>query len=132
IMVEQNNVPARNPVKMAYIWRDIERRAQHYCLPFKPGVPYPVDPDLLANRVATLACEEGWGSRLVPSLYRHWFADHKPPHERENLEATLRALGQEPAAVLARADSAEARGALEANTAAARELGIFGAPTFVV
>jgi 2-hydroxychromene-2-carboxylate isomerase len=26
IMVEQNNIPARNAVKMAYTWRDIERR----------------------------------------------------------------------------------------------------------
>jgi 2-hydroxychromene-2-carboxylate isomerase len=31
IMIEQNNIPFRNkPIKAAYMWRDIERRAAKY------------------------------------------------------------------------------------------------------
>ena len=61
IMVEQNNRPfAGKPVKLAYMWRDLERRAQRHGIPFASIPPYPVDTDGLANRVATLAAAEGW------------------------------------------------------------------------
>src|SRR5213080_1273656 len=56
LMIEQNNRPfAGKPVKMAYMWRDLERRAQRHRIPFARIPPYPVDADGLANRVATLA-----------------------------------------------------------------------------
>ena len=43
IMVEQNNIPFRTkPVKLAYMWRDIERRAALYGLPFAGLAPYPL------------------------------------------------------------------------------------------
>jgi 2-hydroxychromene-2-carboxylate isomerase len=33
VMVEQNNIPFKDkPVKTAYMWRDIERRAEAYSL----------------------------------------------------------------------------------------------------
>jgi 2-hydroxychromene-2-carboxylate isomerase len=95
-------------------------------------VPYPVDPDLLANRVAVVAAEDGWCPEFATAIYRGWFADHKPPHDLENLQTVLRSLKQDPAAVLARADSADIRAKLDGETAAARELGIFGAPTFAI
>jgi hypothetical protein len=40
IMIEQNNRPfVGKPVKLAYMWRDVERRAGQYGIPFKsiPG-----------------------------------------------------------------------------------------------
>jgi 2-hydroxychromene-2-carboxylate isomerase len=43
IMIEQNNIPFRTkPVKLAYMWRDIERRAALYGLPFAGPAPYPL------------------------------------------------------------------------------------------
>lgn len=129
IMVEQNNIPRNNPVKLKYVWRDIERRAARHGLPFRPGLPYPVDPDLRANRVAVVAAEEGWCEAYAKAAYRAWFADHVAPGEPL---ALLRELGKDAGKVLARADSEETRRRLDAETDAARALGIFGAPTFAV
>src|SRR5215472_5900288 len=55
ILVEQNNTAfARNPVRLAYNWRDIERRAQRLGIPFQGRPSYPVDPELLALRVGVV------------------------------------------------------------------------------
>jgi 2-hydroxychromene-2-carboxylate isomerase len=129
IMVEQNNIPRNNPVKMAYSWRDLERRALRHGLPFKPGAPYPVDAHGLANRVAVVAAEEGWCEEFATATFRAWFQDHVAPG---NPAAVLSALGKDAAAVMARADSAGIRQRFDDDTDAARRLGIFGAPTFVV
>ena len=41
VMVEQKNIPFSNkPVKLAYMWRDIERRASQYKLDPKIPAPY--------------------------------------------------------------------------------------------
>ena len=56
LMIEQNNRPfVGKPLKLKYMWRDLERRAARHGIPFKAIPPYPVDPDLLNNRVASLA-----------------------------------------------------------------------------
>ena len=55
IMIEQKNIPFSNkPVKSAYMWRDIERRAENYLLKPKLPVPYPLAELPLANRIAIL------------------------------------------------------------------------------
>jgi 2-hydroxychromene-2-carboxylate isomerase len=132
IMIEQNNIPFRGkPVKMAYMWRDIERRAARYGLPFKHSPPYPVDPENLANRVGVLAALEGWCPEYTRASYAAWFLEGKAPGEPEHLAALLRRLGRDPAAVMARAESAEIRGKYAAETDVARKLGIFGSPSFV-
>lgn len=129
IMVEQNNT-SRPPAKMRYIWRDLERRTRAHALPFRPTPPYPVDPELRALRVGTVAAVEGWCPEFSRAVFSAWMQDHKAPHE--NLEATLRSLGRDPAAVLDQADTPATRVALDAQTDVARELDIFGAPTFAI
>ena len=60
IMREQNNSPfAGKPVKMGYMWRDIERRAAGYGLPVKVPAPYPLKEFDLANRLAVLPPKAG-------------------------------------------------------------------------
>ena len=133
IMLEQNNIPFRGkPAKMHYMWRDIERRAARYGIPFD-GIPtYPVDPEALANRVGVVAASEGWRPAYTKATYRAWFLEDKPPGEPGNLIATLRGLDKDPDAVVSRADSREIRDRYDSETALAREMGIFGSPTFVV
>lgn len=121
IMIEQNNIPRNNPVKMKYTFRDVERRARRHRLPFKPGLPYPVDPDLVANRVALVAAEEGWCEKYVTATYRAWFTEHVAPGNPAVLPE-----------VIARANSEGIRRRFDEETDAARRLGIFGAPTFAV
>src|SRR3954453_2832010 len=61
LMIEQNNRPfIGKPVKLAYMWRDLERRAHRHAVPFRTIPHYPNDADELANRVATIAALEGW------------------------------------------------------------------------
>jgi len=133
ILQEMNHVPfADKPAKAAYMWRDIERRAAMYGMPVKVPAPYPAKASIMANLVATVGMREGWGGDFIRAAYRRWFMLGEETGSEPNLTESLREIGQNPAAVLAAADSAETREALAAETAAAKELGIFGSPTFVV
>jgi len=133
IMREQNNIPfAAKPVKMGYMWRDIERRAAMYGLPIRVPAPYPLQEFDLANRVSIVGLNEGWGRDYIAASYRRWFVDGEEPGLEPNLTASLAAAGQDPARVVAFARSGEIGGLYAAATGQARGLGIFGSPTFVV
>jgi 2-hydroxychromene-2-carboxylate isomerase len=62
--------------------------------------------------------------------YAAWFLENKDPGEVEHLSAILRRIGQDPAAVIARANGETVRGKYASETDEARNLGIFGSPTF--
>jgi 2-hydroxychromene-2-carboxylate isomerase len=131
IMIEQNNRPfVGKPVKMQYMWRDVERRARRYGIAFRSVPDYPVDPDGRANRVAIVAAADGWCPAYTKAIYRSWFLENQAPGDPSHLRSILSQLGKDPEAVLSRADSPEVRAALAAETEQARQLGIFGSPTF--
>jgi 2-hydroxychromene-2-carboxylate isomerase len=133
IMVEQKNIPfAGKPVKAAYMWRDIERRADRYGVPIVVPVPYPLEHLALANQVALVGTREGWGADYVVETYRRWFQDGQPSGSEPNLSESLKCVGQDPDRVIALARSDEIEMALQKNTETAKDLGVFGAPTFVV
>jgi 2-hydroxychromene-2-carboxylate isomerase len=132
IMKEMENFPASKPAKLAYSWRDAERRARAYGLPFRPTPPYPIKEYELANRVAVVGALEGWCPAYVRATYRRWFGEHAEPGAEPNLGDSLREIGQEPERVRARAEADDVRAAYRAATDEARSLGIFGVPSFVV
>ncbi len=133
IMTEQNNIPFRDkPLKAAYMWRDIERRAEKYGLRTRLPAPYPIDNLPLANQVAILAMREGWGIHYTMETYRIWFQDGLPPGEDPNLSEAIFRCDRDPMAVIERARTPEYAAALAAETDAARAAGLFGAPTFTV
>jgi 2-hydroxychromene-2-carboxylate isomerase len=133
IMVAQNNIPFRDkPVKSAYMWRDIARRAAAQGLSPVLPAPYPLAQLTLANQVALVGAREGWCEAYVTETYRRWFEGGAPAGEDPNLSDSLRALGLDPARVLAAATAPATAEALVAETDAAQDLGIFGAPSFVV
>lgn len=132
IMQEMNNIPfATKPIKLAYMWRDIERRASKYGLPSKVPAPYPLKNLELANRVAVLGESEGWCADYVRATYRRWFVDGKEAGAEPNLSESLREIGQDPGRIIPAAGQDSIGRALEAATAEAKNLKIFGAPTFV-
>ena len=76
-------------------------------------------------------CGEGWCADYVKAAYRGWFIGGQDPSLEPNLSDNLRAIGQNPDKVTARATSDEAKATLKAATSAASALAIFGPPTFV-
>lgn len=133
ILVEQNNIPfAGKPVKAAYMWRDIARRADKYGLSVSVPAPYPLEHLPLANQVALLGMQEGWGEDYVVATYRRWFQDGHSAGNDPNLSASLREIGQDPDRVLEVAMSPATEDALAIETEEAKRLGVFGAPSFVV
>lgn len=132
IMIEQNNRPfVGKPVKLAYMWRDLERRAQRHGIPFASIPNYPNDADELASRVATLAAIQGWCPAFARAAYRTWFLENKDPGRVDHLSAVLEGLGKDPDKIIALSNGQEVRDRYAAETEAARSLGIFGSPSFV-
>lgn len=133
VMIEQNNIPFKGkPVKTAYMWRDIERRAQKYGLSPKLPAPYPLPDLVMANQVATLGVKEGWVEAYTRAAYKRWFENGEPAGEEPNLSSCLEEIGCDPSQVLAAAKTESIATALKATTDEAMALGVFGSPTFTV
>jgi 2-hydroxychromene-2-carboxylate isomerase len=133
ILQEMKHVPfADKPRKSANMWRDIDRRAAMYGIPVSLPAPYPAKRSIVANLVASVGMREGWGIDFVRAAYRRWLQLAQETGSEPNVSGSLRDIGIEPQPVLASADAADAKAALMAETGIARELGIFGSPTFVV
>ena len=133
LMREQQNTPfATKPIKMGYMWRDIERRAAMYGLSARVPAPYPLQQFDLANRLALLGLEEGWGKPYIAASYRRWFVDGQEPALEPNLSASLKEAGQDPARVVPLAEAERIGQVYTAATDEARRLGLFGSPTFAV
>ncbi|MDB5854782.1 MAG: DsbA oxidoreductase [Herminiimonas sp.] len=133
IFVEQNNIPFKDkPVKAQYMWRDIERRAALFGLEWRGIPPYPVDRSGLCNRLGAIAADEGWAPAFTRAVYRAWFLERLDFGLPEIVNPILAVLGQDPDAVIRRADGDEGRHKFDVNTEDARKLGVFGAPSFVV
>ncbi len=133
LLKEMRHVPfADKPVKSAYMWRDIERRAAMYGIPARLPAPYPIPESERANLVAIVGMREGWGIDYIQAAYRRWFLAGEPNGSEANLQASLGEIGQEPDRVLALAAEPAAHDGLRAETDEARRLGLFGSPTFVV
>lgn len=132
LMREQNNSPfVGKPIKMNYMWRDVERRAAKFGIPFAGVPPYPIDPAELANHVATIAAGEGWCRDFTQAAYRKWFLERSDPGDPDALLDILKALGRGGENCIDRAATEAVKQAYTAATDNARRLGIFGSPTFV-
>jgi 2-hydroxychromene-2-carboxylate isomerase len=69
ILQEMKHVPfADKPAKAAYMWRDIERRARMRGIELSVPAPYPVKHSIVANKVAILGLQEGWGVEFIGGL----------------------------------------------------------------
>jgi 2-hydroxychromene-2-carboxylate isomerase len=133
ILQEMKHVPfADKPAKCTYMWRDLERRAAMYKIPIKVPAPYPAKQSIMANLVAVVGMREGWGPDFVRAAYRHWFQQGEETGSEPNISKSLRDIGQDAGRVLLLANSEATKAALTTETHVAKELGIFGSPTFCV
>jgi len=118
------------PPKGRYMWRDLERLCAGLGLPFRKPSQFPRN-SLPAARIACLA-EPAWAANFVRNVYTGNFAEDLDIANPAVLLSCLDGLVADPAALLATARGWDAKSRLRRNTEAAIELGIFGAPTFVV
>jgi 2-hydroxychromene-2-carboxylate isomerase len=120
------------PRKMAYMWRDIERRAAEHGLQYRRPSRYPPEEVLTTARVGCMASNEGWCQSFTEKSFElHWTRDI-PIGSNENLHQSIRHAGHEPATEIERARRPETKEALKSQTEQAGKLGIFGSPTFLV
>jgi 2-hydroxychromene-2-carboxylate isomerase len=117
------------PAKGRYMVRDIERIAAGRGLSFRLPDPFPQN-GLLAARLALVGIEEGWAPAFIKGVYQAEFGEGRDISNRETLASQLLSAGADVDCILARANAAEIKAALRANTEEAQTLGIFGAPAF--
>ncbi len=132
LMKEQNNIPfATKPRKFAYMWRDIERRTARFGIPFAGPQKHPVDAEERANHVATVAAMQGWCPEFTRAAYDAWMIGGADPGNWETLTSICKNLGRDFAEIEKLAASSEVLERYAAETNRARDLGIFGSPTYV-
>ena len=119
------------PARGRYMWRDIERLCGQYGIPFRRPTAFPRN-SLLAARVAILGEGASWLPEFSRSVYLANFAQDHDIAEPDLVAGILDALGQEGGRLIDLARSPENKARLRAQTERAWELGIFGAPSFVV
>ncbi len=117
--------------KGAYVWKDMERQAAKYGLPWKKPARFPQN-TVLPVRVALSGRGEAWVRPFCRAMARANFAEDRDISSAEAVGEALSALGLPVEAILARAQSAEEKPRLRAQVQRAQALGIFGAPTFFV
>ena len=134
IMKEMNNIPFPKDKKnkVDYMWRDIERRAKSYGFFAKTPVPYPLSEFDLANQIAILGLEEGWGIDYVRLTYKKWFQEGKEPAIDPSISEVFDELKLNKNEIIAAAKDQIIQNKYLSNTDSARNNKIFGSPTFVV
>jgi 2-hydroxychromene-2-carboxylate isomerase len=120
-----------NPVRGRYMWRDLERLCEKYRLEWRKPSVFPRRSVLAARVACALAGHEREGA-AVREIFRANFALDEEISDRQVIAAALQRAGVEPERVLALADSPEVKQQLRRNTDRASELGMFGAPNFVI
>ena len=121
------------PAKGRYMWRDMERLCAKYGVPFAKPSRFPRD-SLLAARVACLARAESepWLPDFIRAVFRANFAEDREIGDPVQIRSILDELGRPGAEIVERARTPENKQRLRDHTHRAIELGIFGAPSFVV
>ena len=134
IMKEMNNIPfpKEKMNKVNYMWRDIERRAKGYGFFAKTPVPYPLSEFDLANQVAILGLDKGWGIDYVRLTYKKWFQEGKEPAIDPSISEICKELNLDKGEIISEANSEKIINKYKSNTDSARLNKIFGSPSFIV
>jgi 2-hydroxychromene-2-carboxylate isomerase len=119
------------PAKGRYMWRDLERICSGHGLSFQRPSVFPRN-GLHAARIALSGQAERWCYEFSRSVYRANFRDDLDISDFAVLTRLLEELGLNATEVIARSRQDAVKQALREQTDRAVELGIFGAPTYVV
>ena len=134
IMKEMNNIPfPKDKInKVNYMWRDIERRAKGYGFFAKTPVPYPLSEFDMANQIAILGLDKGWGINYIRLTYKKWFQEGKEPAIDPSISEICNELGLDKDEIFSEAKSEIFLNKYKSNTDSARKNKVFGSPSFIV
>jgi 2-hydroxychromene-2-carboxylate isomerase len=117
------------PAKGRNMWRDLERLCTDLAVPFRQPDPFPQD-SLLAARVALAGLDHDWGEDFCHAVFRAQFGEGRRIDDAAAISDILTGLQIEPGLVFEAAQSDEIKMRLRAQTEAAQQLGLYGAPSF--
>ena len=118
------------PTKGRYMWRDLERLCGDLSLPLCRPDTFPQN-SVLPARVALVGMSDGWADDFCRAVFRAEFAERQRIDDAATVGAILTGMTLDANRVLAIAQSGEIKMRLRQQTEEARQLGIFGAPSFV-
>lgn len=114
-----------------YMWRDMERSAKNYGIPFvRSEELFPAN-GLLAARIALCLHSEEQRVAFTQAVYCAQFAQGEDISDPMTIQAILDRLGHDAERLFSQAKSAGIKQRLFDNTAQAQAKGIFGAPSFI-
>ena len=135
IMKSMDNIPfpPSKKIKVDYMWRDIERRAEWYGLP-KPKLPapYPLQAFDQANKVGIVLNQQGKYLEYFEETYRSWFVSGIEAGSEENLRLVFNSMQLNYDDIMHQAGDGIIQKIYEENTEEAKQIGVFGAPSFSV
>jgi 2-hydroxychromene-2-carboxylate isomerase len=127
-----NNSPfVLQKAKGDYVWKDMVRQCAKHDLPWVQPSVFP-RPSVLPSRVALASADQPWMGDFCRAVMVRNFAHDDDINTPESVHAILQSLGLPADQIMADAVSEENQGKLRAQTQAAMDKGVFGAPTFFV
>lgn len=127
-------LPKRAPQRQAYRLTELRRYAQYLKVPLNPKpTHFPVAADPAAKLIVATDTQEGWvaAMRLTGAIGAAVWLQERNIADEATLAQLLDECGLQ-AHLLALSKSNEAQARFAANTQAALDAGVFGAPTYVV
>ncbi|MFC3457353.1 2-hydroxychromene-2-carboxylate isomerase [Massilia haematophila] len=114
--------------KGRYMWRDMEREARKYGLPFVRPSVFPRKA-VLPMRVAALGAQEAWMGAFCRRVMRQNWVEDLDIDAPANVLRALDGLVDDPRGVVAAALLEPNKARLRASTEEAQARGVFGGPT---
>ena len=126
-------VGKRSPARQAYRFQELERWRQHLNIPLnlKPAF-FPVNDTQAAGDVIAAELEGGNGLDLAGAYLHAGWAEEKKIADPNIIVAIANKLDLNGKQLLNQSTSTKVKKIFEANTHDALDVGVFGAPTYVV
>lgn len=117
--------------KGAYVWKDMVRQCAKHGLTWVQPSVFP-RASVLPSRVALMGADQPWMGDFCRAVMTRNFAKDEDIDTPESVRAILHSLNLPVEQIMADALSEANQGKLRAQTQAAIDKGVFGAPTFFV
>lgn len=128
-----NQSPASVPAKGAYTFKDFDRFAKRYGVPFNSNPHFPINTLLLMRGAVGMQQQEP--ERFLTyckTVFQAIWVDSLNMNDPATVGAVLHKAGFDPQSLMALTNEATTKEALKATTTEAVTRGVFGAPTFFV